>query len=289
MTAANAQEAFEHMGASVELGTTGLGINISLPVVTDHLIISAGYNFPSISINKSIDVGNGYVNQQIDKVKEAISLYNQAAPLLSLKPIEGSVERISKLDAEAKAKVNCGNFKLMLQYYPTTQSSFYISAGAFIGNGEMGSISGQISQDVWDIYKQAVAINNLLPKTPIEVGGKHIGYVKEIDEAVRFNIGERTFHIRPEDNGHIGAQLKVQKVKPYIGVGFGSSVPIKRRVGFQMEIGAYYQGKPTLESAQEVPYDIEAMWQDDLADIKDMVEKITWYPQLTFRITGRLF
>ncbi len=284
-----AQTAFKQIGLSIEGGTTGLGINISYPVVTDHLIISAGYNFPEFGYKQNVEVGTEYVNEQINNVKEIISLYNSVAPQQGLSPINGQIQNINKISADVDAKLNFGNFKIMLQYYPTTQSSFYLTAGVFIGNGEMGSIIGDLDKEAWATYKQAIEINNLLPKEPISVLGHRIGRYEGLDEAVRFSVGDQTFQIRPEDEGHIETKVLVKKVKPYVGLGFGNSVPQRHRVGFQMEIGAYYQGKPTFVSDQEVPYDNKATFQKDISDIKDMVQKLTWYPQLTFRITGRIF
>lgn len=266
LTAAHAQEAFKELGASLELGTTGIGVNLSLPVVTDHLVVSVGYNFPSFSYSKDVNVGNGYVNKQIQKVIDA-------AP-------DKGIKLIDRLGADVEAKLNFSNFKVMLQYYPTTQSSFYVAAGAFFGGGEMINLSGQVDANAWKTYEEAVAINNTLPAEKRSA---------DLNNAMCFNIGDQTFLIRPEDKGHIEAKFKTNSVKPYVGIGFGNSIPQKNRCGFQMELGAYYQGSPALESAQEIPYDIEAIWQKDLADTKDMIKKFAWYPQLTFRITGRLF
>ncbi len=301
---AQAQIAFRQLGASVEVGTTGIGVNLSYPVVSDHLIVSAGYNFPSFAYTKNIEVGSQYVNKHIEQVKEVAGLYDKGVDIINqfsqkqLPHIGDDVRKIDKITADVKAKVNFGNFKLMLQYYPTTQNSFYLAAGVFIGNGEMATLTGQIDDQVWSIYEKAVEANRELGKIPPAIAEDiktllhldgDLRPVKNLEEAIRFNIGDQTFQIRPEDNGHIEAQLKVNKVKPYLGIGFGNSIPQRHRCGFQMEIGAYYQSKPKLVSTQEVPYDIEAIWQKDLADVKDIIQKFSWYPQLTFRFTGKIF
>ena len=269
MAAANAQVAFVHLGASVEAGTTGAGINFSFPVVTDHIIISAGYNFPSFTYSKSIDVGTGHVNDYIKQVQAV-------AP-------DKDLQLVNKLNATMDAKINFGNFKLMAQYYPTTESNFYFAAGVFIGKGEMITIEGKVNDDAWKKYTDAVAANNQLPAA---------NRVQDLDRAISFYIDDfRTYQIRPQDNGRFEGKMTVSKVKPYFGIGFGSSVPMDKRVGFQMEIGAYYQGKPKFESKQEASFTDDGIdiYQKDLNDAITMIEKFSIYPQITFRITGRIF
>lgn len=291
-----AQKAFKQLGVSLEAGTTGLGINVSLPLVTDHLILSAGYNFPTFTYSEKINVGNEYVNKYIGPVSEAVSTYKKIASDFGLKdPFTYDVEKIQDLNANVDAKVDFGNFKLMLQYYPSTVSNFYLTAGVFIGSGTFGTLSGDIDPRAWELYKNAITANNEIGKLPAfiltdlsELLGTDLP-VKNIEDAITFNVGDQSFRIRPEDNGHIKADLKVNKVKPYVGFGFGNAVPQNHRCGFQMEVGAYYQSKPMLVSSQEIPYDIEAIWQKDLADTKDIIQKFSWYPQITFRITGRIF
>lgn len=291
-----AQKAFKQLGVSVEAGTTGLGVNISYPLVSDHLIVSAGYNFPSFTYSEKINVGNQYVNKYIGPVSDAVKLYKKVAQDYGLTdPFSYDVEKITDLNANVDAKVNFGNFKLTLQYYPTTASNFYLTAGVFIGNGTFGTLSGDIDSRAWELYKNAITANNEIGKLPqfiLSDLSNLLGTdlpVKDIEDAITFNVGDQSFRIRPEDNGHIKADLKVNKVKPYVGFGFGNAIPQQHRCGFQMEVGAYYQSKPVLVSDQEIPYDIEAIWQEDLADTKDIVQKFTWYPQITFRITGRIF
>lgn len=291
-----AQKAFKQLGVSFEAGTTGLGFNVSYPLVTDRLIVSAGYNFPSFSYSKNINVGNKYVNNYIAPVSDAVKLYKEVAKDFDIEydPFTYDVEKIDDLSAKVNAKVDFGNFKLTLQYYPAA-SNFYLTAGVFISNGTFGTLTGDIDQRAWQLYENAITANNEIGKLPEFIlkdlrDHLHIDLpVKEIEEAITFNIGEQSFRIRPEDKGHIDAELKVNKVKPYVGFGFGNAIPQQHRCGFQMEVGAYYQGKPMLVSRQEIPYDIEAIWQKDLADAKDIVQKFTWYPQITFRFTGRIF
>ena len=59
----------------------------------------------------------------------------------------------------------------------------------------------------------------------------------------------------------------------------------KKRVGFQFELGAWMHGKPTIKSSSEVSYDPSAEGIDGVGDV---MSKIQFWPQMTFRLTGRI-
>lgn len=333
-----AQEAFKHLGISLEAGTTGLGVNLSYPLVTDHLTLSLGCNFPSYNINKTVDLDPSYVNNRVAGVNQMVDRYNDGAsrynthidPMaeigISLSPMS-QIEKVSsveKMEGDIKAKLNFANYKAMLEYYPTTKSYFHFTVGVFVGNGEWMNISAVVDPVTWGTYKSALSAadqaisavekyNTEVPqhnlkiqdinaqideynKTPGAAQKKHLPLFQTIDEsapvddAAAVTVNGQTFVLDKNSDGRVDVTLAIKKVKPYLGVGFGSSVPTKRRCGFQMEIGAYYQGKPTLESTQEKPSFAGSSYNDHTIDkLVETICYLQWYPQLTFRWTGRLF
>lgn len=322
LSSLSAQEAFKHLGASVEFGTTGLGVNISYPVITDKLIVSVGYNFPTYSITGSFDLNAQPINDRISSANGMIAKYNNMVDnydnlikdypfLVDYIPTDkqltriSEVEKIDKLHADIDAKVNFGNFKVMAEYYPTTSSFFHITAGFLIGNGEWMDINADVERKAWAAYVSAVEQNKAIPtmkkgslteniefpfgmKPPV-FPSADIQPVEDLDKSAKFNINNDTYVLPPESGGHLNSKLTIKKFKPYLGVGFGSSIPTERRIGFQLEIGAYYQGKPTFESKYITEYDPKAYSNKTVDDVVDMFQYLRWYPQLTFRFTGRIF
>lgn len=323
LSSLSAQEAFKHLGASLELGTTGVGVNISYPVITDHLVISVGYNFPSVTIKSGFDLNGQPINNSINAANEAIGRYNnmvnnfdnlindysflkdQIPPGMKMTPID-RISNIEQLHADVDAKLNFGNFKVMAEYYPTSKSYFHFTVGFMIGNGVWMDVDANVEEKAWNTYLKAIEQNKSIPTlkkgalteniTPPYPGfpmpvfpSTDIQPVEGLETAAKVNIYNETYCVKPESNGHINTKLTIQKIKPYIGLGFGSSVPTKRRFGFQMEIGAYYQSKPTFESDAIVKYDENAFNSKTIDDIVDNLVRIRWYPQLTFRFTGRIF
>lgn len=300
----NAQEAFKHLGASLEVGSTGIGVNLSYPLISDHLIMTVGYNFPSFTISKEFGLNKGSIdgqmNQAIGKLKEYNKLVNdygdyaQQMGLSAIPGVDGMSEKIAnvkELNADVDASVNFGNFKVMFEYYPTTTNLFHFTAGLFIGSGSWMDISGKIDQKVWnDAYRPVIkAHDQLMAEINMHPDLKDkVTAVPSIKEAAKITVYDETFVIDPE-SGKLDASLSINKVKPYIGIGFGSSIPTKQSCGFQMEIGAYYQGKPTFESSTRVNYDPSAYSNTAVDEIVEYLEYLSWYPQITFRFTGKLF
>lgn len=298
--AAQAQEAFKHLGMSLEAGTTGVGVNLSYPIVTDHLIVTLGYNLPTYTVNADFDLNgqpiNDRVNQangMIDNYNKMIDQYPDVAAMKGMSKID-RIDNVGTINTEVEAKLNFTNFKAMLEYYPTTKSAFHITAGVFVGNGEWMTISAQADRAVWSTYTKAVDQNKLIPHLSANelapgIPATNIGPVEGLEDAAIFNLNGQTFHLAPNCGGRLDTKMTVQKVKPYIGVGFGSSVPTRKRLGCQLELGAYYQGKPTLESPAEVAYDSKAFSSKTVDDIMKTIVHFQWYPQMTLRFTGRLF
>lgn len=267
---ANAQEAFKHLGAGVEIGTAGAGIEFSLPLVSDHLFFKAGYNFPSVSIKYGFDFPTKDVNANIAEVNN------------NLKKIPGCTEQLSLLTDPAKvdasAKLNMSNVKLMFEYYPGKKSSFHITAGLFLGNPAFANI-GVTATKLWSEYQvKQQEVASLKTKYP----GADI---PTLPNSINYNVDGKSYGIT---DGSAGVDLTIAKVKPYLGVGFGRSIP-KTRVGFQGEIGAWYHGKAGIKSVNtSVAYDKDA--PEILTDqIKNIVGKAIVYPCVTLRVTVRLF
>lgn len=300
ITNANAQEAFKALGASIELGTTGVGVNLTTPVVTNHLFLSLGLNLPNYTYNGDFKV-NTDLNKNINQLNNGIDQLKQ-------NPATGSlpeVQALNKLDnsgfndqvtLDASGKFKLTNFKIMLEYYPSASSSFHITAGAFIGAGDLLEINGSADNRSWTLFQdgrklndQMIALEKKYPNVP-----KHS--IDNFDYTLSYNIDGQTVFVDANKNA-ANAKIAINSFKPYVGIGFGRAIPMKHRLGFQFEIGCWFHGKPKLEGANVLDEDESAVYNmmynvdsdKDIDDIAKTVKKISVYPQITFRLTGRIF
>lgn len=298
--AAHAQKAFRQVGMSIEAGTTGLGANLSLPLVTNHLVLTLGYNFPSFTYSDDVELNSGAISQKMNSAIGSINAYNQfidqndlVAAHLGLQkiPTDNLQNSVQGVKANVDATINFANYKAMLEYYPTTKSAFHITVGFMYGDGEWLNINAKADNSVWSAYRDVVRehdkLADVFQKHPELKNQYNLETMPSVREAAKISVNNQSFAIDPV-SGVFESVVKVEKFKPYVGIGFGSSVPTRKRCGFQMEIGAYYQGKPELVSDQEVPFDNTAYTEKTVNTIVENIEHLQWYPQLTFRWTLRL-
>jgi hypothetical protein len=173
-----------------------------------------------------------------------------------------------------EGKLNMGDFKILLDFYPFRTSTFRITGGAYIGKEELTTVS---------------TTNHFINKNYWGNSGPELGKAP-------FD----TYTVITSDDGHVEADLKVNSFKPYIGIGFGRAVP-KGRVSVCFDLGVQFWGKPGLytnisdiygKGYTEVDKDKivnDEKYCDDIRDGVKTVNKIIAYPVLTLRVNGRIF
>lgn len=157
---------------------------------------------------------------------------------------------------EVEGKLELSTAKLLIDVFPFRNSMFHFTTGFFIGTDEV------------------VKAENTIPVTAFDPGeGLLIG-----DYIVGF-----------DKDGIAKGSIKVNKFRPYVGVGFGRAVP-RGRFGVSGDLGVMFWGKPKLYEKQ-TGKDMEVTKSDlgsDSDKYFDIMSKITVWPVLTIRLTGRI-
>lgn len=256
---------FNHLSGGIVLGTEGIGIEVAAPITYDFAV-RMGYSLmPKFKYTKGLDLG---LSDQ-DKADMARGTYKGAF----LTP-----------EVDLQGKLNMGDFKLLVDWYPFKNSSFHATAGFFIGRGTV------------------VEVNN---KRPFIKQGYDAG-IELGDASANVNHGMSRYTLKPFADGSLKIEGKVNPFKPYLGVGFGRVVP-KGRIGVQCDFGIQFWGKPEVYGNMEYidPSSGQVVTQyekidksriisqnKDYQDLKDAIktiEKIRVYPVLNIRINGRIF
>ena len=256
---------FNHLSGGIVLGTEGIGIEVAAPL-TYNFAVRMGYSFmPKFKYSKGLDLG---LSDQ-DKADMARGTYKGAF----LSP-----------EVDLEGKLNMGDFKLLIDWYPFRSSSFHATAGFYIGRGTVVEVTNKrpFIKDGYD--------------AGIELG----------DASSTVNYGMSRYTLKPDENGNLKVEAKVNGFKPYLGIGFGRAVP-KGSVGVQFDLGVQFWGKPEVHGNMEyiepstgqvvTRYEkinknrIISQNKDyqDLRDAIKTIEKIGVYPVLNIRINGRIF
>lgn len=145
---------------------------------------------------------------------------------------------------------------LLLNVYPFKSSSFFVCGGAYFGGAKFIKIEGH-SDELQQLVTE----------------GKEAG----------IEIGD--YFIPVDKNGNVNGGLKVNSFRPYLGLGFGRAVP-KKRIGFMFELGVQFHGTPEVYADNAELTAINTVADNEFSDI---IDKLTVYPVLKFRLSGRIF
>ena len=181
-------------------------------------------------------------------------------------------------EASVDAKFKKIDGKVLLDVYPFGDAnSIHLTTGLFFGNDELVSVT--FHED---------------PNAPI--GG---GIAIIDDKGWQWNV-------RAEEN-QLKIRLKTNPVKPYVGIGGGRAVPKgASRIGVAWALGVQFHGTPELQgwaTASGANAGKSGKWMNLEADNFDfgedfkktaddalkIIHKVTVWPVLNIRITGRIF
>ena len=207
-------KAFEHGAIALDAGTTGIGLSVAVPLHSS-VAVRAGVGALPFSFRYT---------------------YNNFDP---------APEHFSSTDVLLHAKINMLNGLLLFDYFPSRNSSFFLSAGIYAGQNRMIQISGQSTE-------------------PIQIGD---------------------LIVTPDEVGRVEGWMKIHAVKPYVGIGFGRTLP-ESRFGFKFELGALFIGTPTIQSNR-----LSSLVEvgEEVTGINRFLTRFKVYPKLSFQINYRIF
>lgn len=249
---------FNHVGVGVGFGTTGVTIDAA-SVITPYVGVRAGVDImPSFKVDTDLDLGQfGYDAS----VGQAASQYGVSIPG-------------GKIDIQGKPKLTTGH--LLFDVYPFPKSSsFRVTLGAYLGSSKIIEVYNREDGALRDIYNynQRLGQYSVIPASAGKIGAE---------------LGD--YFLEPRADGNLDAFIKVNSFRPYVGLGFGRAVP-KGRVGCQFDLGVQFWGKPKvmISGANGEEKLTEQNAGGDGGDVIKTISKISVYPNISFRIVGRIF
>lgn len=272
VSAQDNMEGFRHLSVGAEAGLHGFGVELAMPV-QKHFVFKAGCNLsPSdglLGTDISIDTKN-----LADAQRHLENTYHQTF-----------TNRFKdKSTVSAGLEFGLFNFKAMLNVYPFRNSRFYLAGGAYYsvpgyGDESLVAVCGKTSKEDWDALK--------------ELNEKAAGVGISETYAMELELGGRKYTITEKDGrGSIRADFKVDPLKYYVGAGLGRCIP-NGPLGFQFEVGAMiYQNSVLTCQGEEIRSLGDALngeLSGDVKEIIDYADKYPVYPQVTLRLSFRLF
>lgn len=164
----NDKNIFNHLSVGLNVGTTGIGFDVAMPIC-NYVQVRAGVDFmPNIKVSTDFDID---------------------APDVQGYEIPDNIE--------AEGKVGFTNGKLLFDVYPFKRSSFHVTAGAYFGSSKVIKAYNKedgILSDVADFNNDVE--NGLLPgydKIGVELGD----YLLEPDDNGNVQASIKTASFKP--------------------------------------------------------------------------------------------
>ena len=260
----NGNNIFEHVGVGVGFGLTGITIDVGSDI-TDYLTIRGGMDiFPSVSQDFNVKIGF----ESSFKKSDVPSRY----------ALPGD-----KVKIEGKTGLGAGH--LLFDIHPF-KNAFRITTGLYFGKEEIITVENKDNNDFIGIANW----NKDIQATPMPADLATLAALNG-GSLPRIGLEMSDYFLAPDNNGHVDASIRVNKVRPYIGLGVGRMVPKKSRLTCNFDFGVQFWGKPEIY-LNGIDGEKKLEKKDlgnDGDDVLDILSKITVYPQLTVRLVGRIF
>ena len=251
------------LALGVEASTAGAGLELAAKL-NPNFALRGGVSFlPAYSYDAVFKVNMS------ESFKKKINDYIETYDLTSALSQQGLPTRAEDIntDVNTTSTLDFINGKILLDYYPWAKYAFHITGGIYVGKSDIIKIKGKMDQ--------AIEILELLKQSGFDYSNETI--ISDVD-----------YQLTGKDIADMKGNLKVNSVKPYLGIGFGRAVP-KSRIGVSFEIGAFYQGNPKLVSDNNNIQKLIDAKLSEVSDVVDAVKKIPVYPVISLKLNFRLF
>ena len=292
---------FQHLDASVTLGTSGIGIDVASPV-TEWAQLRLGYEFMphftknmrfEMTINgkpaRSYDENGNRQETNFDKLKEF--LYD-----FSGYDVEDHADMLGK------ATIN--NFKLLVDVFPFKEhKNWHFTAGFYWGPSQFAeavntteTMVSLVAAGIYNsMYEKAVYNEPLIDFSKFtDMSNVYVMLPQEAVEKLKsfgrvgFAVGSFTHDVTDAHGAHSNS------FKPYIGFGYGGNL-IKNRDDWKVsfDCGAmFWGGTPSLFVAHDgidLTKDVNNYLNSQVDSYISLLKAVKVYPVLSLRLTKRIF
>lgn len=295
---------FNHLDASVTLGTTGIGFDVATPV-GDYAQLRVGYAFMP-SFHKSM-----FFNVQVGDKPE--NKYDASGNRVETKfdKMTGVLKQVTGYQIDEQVEMigvpTYNNLKVLVDVFPFKQDKrWHVTAGFFLGPSKIAkaynateamptlmavSIYNTMRDKTLASYNSYMSGETFVPE-PIFTYKFSNGFIYEIGGprlieslATRFNsYGRMGMHVgdyddgtpylmEPGDDGMVRADVKVNAFKPYFGAGYGGRLlKDNDRFHIAVDLGAMFWGGS--------PHIVTHDGTDLTRDVSDISGKVGSYVRL---------
>ncbi len=320
----NTKNYTKHIDASVTMGTTGIGMDVAVPI-SDVVGIRTGFTWtPRLhaTINFGVKVGDKVESDEVQEEK-----FNKLADMLE----EYTGTRVDN-NIDMIGTPTMDNFKLLVDVRPFRNKNWHLTTGFYWGSSNVATAKNAIYDGTSlvavsmynNLYERVKnSYENFVPY--INMNGQELVAGKDLyDKFMNYgrmgvNLGEREdgtmFRLEPDANNNVSATIKVNSFKPYLGFGYGGRL-IKNNDNYWVSFDAgvlFWGGTPkiitndiykvtfkpnedyteavkgeTIEKGVDLAKDVHNV-SGKVGDYVRAIKGFKVYPVLEFRISRRIW
>ena len=295
---------FQHLDASLTLGTTGIGFDVSSPM-GEYAQLRAGFSFmPHIHYKMNFEVQVG------DDASKSESKFQTLSGLLKDMTgyqVDNGIDMIGV--------PTYYNFNLLVDVFPFKNNKhWHFTAGFYLGNSMIGKaynttedMPSLVAVGIYNnMYEKAI---NYEPFVTFNYNGNPIAITDnpEYQDMLYDKFSEygrmgvrignyvsdgSPYIIEPDENSMVKAEVRVNAFKPYLGFGYGGRLfKGDDRYKISFDCGAmFWGGTPSIltHDGTDLAKDVEDVkWR--VGDYVRLIKGVKAFPVLNVRITRTLF
>ena len=242
-----------HYSLSAGIGTTGITADAGT-MCSDYVGIRAGVDFmPRIKYSTKLSMSQINQTENVD---------------ISVIP-----ENLRQVKVQGTLHNTTGH--ALVDIYPSADHGFHFTVGAYFAGDEkivmVDCKENELMKKLADLNARRGEYANI----PASYG----------QAAVK--LGD--YNIMPDDEGNANAFIKVKKVRPYVGLGFGRAVPKESRLGCLVDVGVQLSGKPHVYNGVNNEELTSEGARGEDGGILKAISSVKFYPAVSVRLVGRIF
>lgn len=208
---------FNHLSVGGTLGLNGIGFDVAMPA-TKHFTLHAG--FATLPLGEL-------------KLKVADNMETIVSTMKL--PQHEILDKAKDKSVEMAVGFNMFTGHLLVDYHPWSTSDFRVTAGIMIGNSNVLHIHNTVDGSMTYLNQC-----NRLVEDYNEAFGTSYPY-----SGLKFG----DYVLTADEKGNVDAMMKVNVVRPYLGIGFGRDINTnyKHKVNCNFDFGFQYWGTPKFD------------------------------------------
>lgn len=300
-----------HLDGSITLGTTGLGVDLAMPI-GNRVQVRTGFSFfPHYeqTMHFGVEVGDdsdpAVQDEKFNKLKQTLN-----------EMFTFEVDR----NVDMKGKPTMKNFKLLVDVFPFRNKHWHVTGGFYWGpstvaKAENAAYDGTslVSVSIYNnLYEKVIASYESIkkmeagdPTDPIpyitingqqvyageELYNKFLSYGRMGVHVGDFEEG-KPYRMEPDANNMVSCKIKVNNFRPYLGFGYGGKLSNRSdRNWISFDCGAMFWGgtpKVITHDGVDLAKDVKGI-TGKVGDYVTFFKGVKVFPVLELRLTHRIF